>query len=393
LTELHHPEPSPSEAAYRQGYALFQMRRPAEALEPLRHAAALDPSDPRPLCMISAAHIRLGQPEEALRAATDAVTREPELGWAHRLRATSLHKLGRAREAKEAALEAVRIEPEEPNAYVVLSEALQASGDEAGALAAARHAVALNPEATVTHNALGNILLKHEQPEAAEAEFRAALAIDPEDSIALNNLAAALGRQRQIPEMVRGFERASQADPAYALPRKNLLQLGRRMQWPRHMAIGCLLLAVVLGVVSRGSGRWALVAFFVGLAVALESVRLSLRRQLSSPARTLIADDARARRLRPAQWDWSWPTRLRPWWWILLSRLPPPVALVLTLALFVLALVATRRSPLLLAVLGLALVGSAGRAWRAWRRVHPGGDSWRAPEPRSEEQSSVPSRR
>jgi tetratricopeptide (TPR) repeat protein len=227
------------------------------------------------------------------------------------------------------------------------------------------------------HITLGNVLLAHEQAAEAEAEFRAALAIDPENSLAMNNLAAALGRQRKLGASVSGLEQASRSDPAFALPRRNILRIGRRLAWPRRLAIAAVLAAAVLAAVGTSSSRWGVAGFLLVMAVALEIARWINLRRLPPTARTLVSDDARARRLRPAQWDWSWPSRLRPWWWILLQRLPPELALVLNVALFALVLVAG--STIWSVVLGLALPVSGQRAWKAWRRAHPGRGSWRPP--------------
>ncbi len=369
---------SPGQRAYQQGRALFEMGRHQEALEHLRQAAGLEPDLPQPLCLLAATHLQLRQPDEALEAADAAVARQPDLGWPHRVRSMALLKLGRGRDAKAAALDAVRLETEEPYAYIVLAEALQANGDEAGSLAAARHAVALNPELAATRNTVGYILLRHEQPRAAEDEFRAALAIDPENSLAMNNLAVALGRQRKIDESLSGWEQASRADPAFALPRQNILRIGRRLAWPRRLAIVALLGAVAVAVAAHSSRRWTVVGFLVALAALLEYARWVNLRRLPGGARTLVADDARARRLRPSQWDWSWPSRLRPWWWLLFQRLPPELALLLNVALFVLVVIAG--SAIWAVLLGLALPVSGQRAWKAWRRAHPGRDSWRPPE-------------
>jgi Flp pilus assembly protein TadD len=372
---------SPAQRAYQQGRALFELGRHQEALEHLRQAAALEPGFPHPLCLIAAAHLRLGQASGALEAADAALGRQPEFGWPHRLRALALSRLGRKQEAKTAALQAVGLEPEEPYAYIVLSTALQGCSDEAGAAAAARHAVALNPESADTRIALGNILLAHEQVAEAEVEFRAALAIDPENSVAMNNLAAALGRQRKFDESVSGWEKASRSDPAFALPRQNLLRVGRRLAWPRRLAIVAVLVAAVIAAAGQSSQRWSIVGILLVFAAGLEFARWSNLRRLPEGTRTLLADDARARRRRPGQWDWGWPSRLRPWWWVMFSRLRPDVALLLNVVLFVLVLVVGNSASRIWAVLlGLALPASAQRAWKAWRRSHPGQSSWRPPE-------------
>ena len=70
-------------------------------------------------------------------------------------------------------------------------------------------------------------------------------------------------------------------------------------------------------------------------AIGFEAMRFgrhpaaSARRPASCSATTV-----RARRFKPHRWDWSWPTRLRPWWWVLLTKLPAPLLLAVNLLLF-----------------------------------------------------------
>ena len=85
----------------------------------------------------------------------------------------------------------------------------------------------------------------------------------------------------------------------------------------------------------------------------------------------------RARRFKPHRWDWSWPARLRPWWWVLLTKLPAPLLLAINLLLFAGALAGLLVVWAL--VLGIALPFSFMRTWRWFRRRHPGASSWRPP--------------
>jgi len=92
------------------------------------------------------------------------------------------------------------------------------------------------------------------------------------------------------------------------------------------------------------------------------------------------------RRFRPQRWDWTWITRLRPWWWILLQRVPAPLALAINALGFAVALPSAldagaggASSPVWAIVLGAGLPFSVLRAWRWWRRRHPAPGSWRRP--------------
>jgi Flp pilus assembly protein TadD len=371
--------PFPSEDAARaltQGAALLDVARPADALEHLRRAAALNPADARPRRLLSLALIRLDRFEEALQAAESAIALEPDNGHAHRLRSIALQKLKRPGDARVAALAACRLEPEDPLAHVVLAGALQGAGDEAGALAAAEHAVKLGPEISAAHNQLGLILLAHQRPADAEQAFRAALTLSPEDAAALNNLSVAQAQQGARQHALGGFERATGADPRLSVARANVLRMAEGQRYLRRLSIFCLALGLVLLAAERGSGRAAAITPLALVAV-FELLRWRIARGFSATARTLIADDARARRLHPARWDWRWPTRLRPWWWLLLQRAPTELIVPLNVGLLVLA--ALGRLWVWVVVLGLGLPFSARRVWRVWRRAHPGSGSWRPP--------------
>ena len=100
-------------------------------------------------------------------------------------------------------------------------------------------------------------------------------------------------------------------------------------------------------------------------------------RRLSAPTRRLLADDRAARRFKPHRWDWSWPTRLRPWWWVLLTQLPAPFLLAVNVILLAASIAGALAFWVL--VFGIALPFSLMRTWRWYRRRHPGASSWRPP--------------
>src|SRR4029077_15340341 len=87
------------------------------------------PDDPDLHCMLAQAQIVLRRPQEALRAATDAVRLAPDMEWAHRLRSIALRALRRKRESIEAAMQAVRLAPEVAASHETLAEAHLDSGN------------------------------------------------------------------------------------------------------------------------------------------------------------------------------------------------------------------------------------------------------------------------
>ena len=62
------------------GEALLDLKRPKDAVEVLRHAAAANPNDAKPRCLLALALLRSDQPKEALEAAQSAVGVAPAAG-------------------------------------------------------------------------------------------------------------------------------------------------------------------------------------------------------------------------------------------------------------------------------------------------------------------------
>ncbi len=361
--------------AQQRGATLIDLGRPEEALAHLGRALAVEPDDPRTHSLIALAQLRLQQPDAAAQAARAAIRAAPEDAWAQRLLALALLRLDRDGEARVAALESCRLEPLSSQAHVVLAAALQAAGDEAGAVHAATHAIELDPESADARHELGIVLLEQGRNAEAAPVLEGALAVDPEHAGALNDLAVARLRVRRGLNPTPQFEAVAALDPRNDVARHNILATGPagRSRAFRRWSVVMALWGISLAVVGQpGPG-----ALLFAVAVAFELVRWLDLRRVSAPTRELLRSDSRARRRRPDRWDWRWITRLRPWWWLLLARLPAPILLAANVAL----LVAAVATPIVfwIVALGLALPFSARRTYKWWRRRHPGADSWRPP--------------
>jgi tetratricopeptide (TPR) repeat protein len=364
-----------AEGAIERAVALLDLGRPQAALEHLRRAVAEQPETAEIHSLIALATLQLGDAPGALKSAETSAGLGPEEEWPHRLRAIALIQLGRDGEARVAALEAARLAPEEAMTHIVLASALQAAGDEAGAEAAARHAVELDPHDADTHSTLGDVLFAQDRPADAIPAFEAALALDPEDANTLNNLAVARLRRHDRGGTGEQFEAAARLNPRLEVARHNILRTGPAGR--SHVYRRVTLVAIVGGAVLAVAGAPETLAVVLIVAAVAELVRALELRRLSLPTRALLRDDNRARRLRPRSWDWSWPTRLRPWWWVVLTQLPAP--LLLAANVFFLGVAIAGLLAFWIVALGLALPFSAIRTWRWYRRRRPGTGSWRPP--------------
>jgi hypothetical protein len=282
-------------------------------------------------CALGAAHLEAGRNREALRAAERALGIDPELEWAHRLRAYALIGLAdhfrmriepiglrRRIRALEAAREAARLDPEGRAALITLVEALLARRTRRSrreALVVAERLVMLAPDDPATHNTLGRVFLKRHRWKDAEAAYRRALALDPHNYVALNNLGVAIRRAarwygprraaRAELEVRRTFAYAAEADPQSRVAKKNLSTFSggffiRRLQ---------LLVPVWLLLHLRGPGTgdpaaWAARATrttaisFAILVVGATAIRYAAARDLPEGPRRFLHDEARGQRWR-----------------------------------------------------------------------------------------------
>ena len=241
--------------------------------------------------------------------------------------------------------------------------------------------MSLAPDSAAAHDTLGLILLHHEDRRGAEREFRKALELDPEDEVAHNNLALTQLSQGRTSEAVAGLERAARLDPTDPKVQRNLRMVDRHAPRRLWRLVAALLvvyaaLALAVGIDGRAPGAVGVGVLLLALAAAAEMVHRRQHFTLSPATRTMLRDQRRARRFRPREWDWSASTRLRPWWWVALERLPAPAAFVLNAGL-VAAL--ARTHSLLLFLLMIALPFSGLRAYRWVRRRRPAASSWRPP--------------
>ena len=306
------------QAALERAAALLDLRRPQEAIEHLRRAQTVAPDLPELHAMTGLAYLQLGDFAQALTAGQAAVIHGPEHEWGHRICSVALVRLGHPVQAKQAALEAARLAPEAAAAHIVLASALQANGDHGGAVAAARRAIELDPHDVDAHSTLGEIMFEQDRPDDAIPAYERALALDPEDADALNNLAVARLRAHRRAGTGEQFEAAARLDPRLDVARHNLLHTGPagRSFVYRRVSTGALVYACILTFSEPVS-----VPFLLLVAVVFEVIRALEVRRLSAPTRQLLAADRRARRLKPRRWDWLWPFRLRPWWWLVFAGL------------------------------------------------------------------------
>ncbi|GAA0364623.1 hypothetical protein GCM10009530_12930 [Microbispora corallina] len=245
----------------------------------------LDRADPRAWCAVAVARLSRGQQEAALDAARQAVGRDPQGEWGHRLASLALERLGRDAEAVASAREAVRLAPGSWAARLRLGAALRrAPGGWREAWAEAHRAVRFAPDEPDPHVLVGDLALLRADHERAAAAYRTALRRRPDHPAAQVGLGLALLRW----ERARAYhDPAWEADPretgrtrhalrvwsrqvrlllAAALAAASVAALGAGLQREAQIG-GALVLAGVVAITVRQAGRvasWSYVPAMLG---------------------------------------------------------------------------------------------------------------------------------
>ncbi|MET8160831.1 hypothetical protein ABZT47_31115 [Sphaerisporangium sp. NPDC005289] len=229
-----------------------------------------DRSDPRAWCVVAVARLARDLPEGALEAAGEAVARDPDGEWGHRLVSLAHERLGRDSEAVVAAQDAVRLAPGSWAARLRLGSVLRRlPGRWRDAWSQAQHAVRFAPEQPDPHVLIGDLALLRGDHRQAAAAYHAALRREEEHPGARVNLGLAhlrWGRPRD------------HHDPVWSVdPRETGLARRALELWARQVR---LLLALCLAAV-------AVLAFWYdlrdqarigGAAVLLLAAALTVRR-------------------------------------------------------------------------------------------------------------------
>lgn len=164
--------------------------QPQRAVDYLRPHLTANPDDVAALCLVSSAHLSLGERELSYAAAHRAVSLAPtaEHGW--RLVAYSAAALGNRDEAVSAAIRSVDLAPQSwETHFTVAAVDNQLEIASARTRAAAEQAVRLAPENALCLVMLGDTELGLRQRAAARSAYEEALRLDPTNSTARNNLA------------------------------------------------------------------------------------------------------------------------------------------------------------------------------------------------------------
>lgn len=200
-----------ADACFLRAHLLHERNRPAEAADFCRRGLGRDPHHPGCLSLLAQSLLQLdGREEEALRAAYDAVTADPENAHQHAVLA-----FARSRTARDGQDSVLR-----------------------RALEEADHAVSLDPGHDLAHVVRASILTRLEKWKEAEAAARRALELDPDNiqaSSILSGVLVNLGRQREHTELAEDLLARGPDDPdAHIAAGFNYLQRGDQAKANEH---------------------------------------------------------------------------------------------------------------------------------------------------------------
>jgi predicted TPR repeat methyltransferase len=152
------------------GLTFARMGDVGEAEAHLRRAAALKPSDPKPLRNLGLLLLRTGRAAEAVEPLAAVARLAPQSADAHHDLGTALAQQGRIDEAIESFRRAIELRADHAAAWCNLGVALEGRGDAAGAAAAYGQALRLRPDSQVVayHHAA---LAGRDAPAACPREY------------------------------------------------------------------------------------------------------------------------------------------------------------------------------------------------------------------------------
>ncbi|HEX7303270.1 tetratricopeptide repeat protein [Lentzea sp.] len=222
----------PMTAVLLRAAELTASGKPRQAIDLLRPLVAANPRHAEAWCRLAAAHLDLGEADQALDSAKRAMVLDGEPAWPQRLAALALNDLGRPQEAAVAARESVRRKPGDWRGYVVLAEVLAGAQDGAvEAFDSALHASQLAPTEARAFQVLGDAALRMRDWGTAEHAYRTAIKLDPSDSDSRANLAT--------------VQRRRSAKPPAQL---NKAQVWRALRMLSLLLVGGGLLALIAGM-------------------------------------------------------------------------------------------------------------------------------------------------
>jgi protein O-GlcNAc transferase len=195
------------------GAILRAQKRNQEALNPMKTAATLSPSDATMRFNVGNIFRDLGDYESASTWYAQALKLNPQFVQAHYQLANLQHDLGLLPQAEQSYRKALQLNPANPQALANLAHVLQDLGHHDKALDSLRRALAIEPDNAALHFNLADLL--HDQGRLREActAGERALALEPDFVPALCNMGAILADLGDSNGAMSQYRRALEVKP------------------------------------------------------------------------------------------------------------------------------------------------------------------------------------
>ncbi|MGC0274592.1 tetratricopeptide repeat protein [Pseudactinotalea sp. Z1739] len=190
---------------------------------------ATTPDHPGALVAMAECALGLGEPDEALRAAAQAVAQHPLMVAPLIVRPRALSAVGRHDESRQSADAAIRLDP-----HGYLGHLQRASADAharkvtTAGRASMQTVLRLAPNEPDAHVVAGNLSLARGNLAAAQRSYQTALGLDPDNKAAQYNLAIANQHTfgwATSARLLRGLIRMDPTDSRYTIMLRSLLSL------------------------------------------------------------------------------------------------------------------------------------------------------------------------
>jgi tetratricopeptide (TPR) repeat protein len=209
-------DPKSFEAMHLLGILALQTRKPQQAVELIEKAIALNPAVPTAHCNLGSALTALQRHAEALASFDKAIALKADLADAYGNRAAALNALNRFEQALASCDKALALKPDYPEAHNNRAHALNALKRHEEAVASCDQAIALRPNYPEAYNNRGNALNALARHTAAVASYDKAIAFAPKYAEAYNNRGNGFYHLGRAEEAVASYELAIAIRPDYA---------------------------------------------------------------------------------------------------------------------------------------------------------------------------------
>ena len=209
---------APQQVAHLLASATELLRggRPADAIEPLRNAALLQPSNPTIQHDLGLACLEVGQAPDAIAALQRAVASNPRYADAFFRLGIALEKMGDVGGAIVAYDRATELQPFLTEAWFRAGSLVETLGHREEAIACFRRAAATGGKTSFGRLGKVRALLAEDRNQEAELVLRKTLAHDPKNAMAHDLLGSLLSEFGRFGEAHESFQRAIEIAPLLA---------------------------------------------------------------------------------------------------------------------------------------------------------------------------------